>query len=70
MSPVPDYFDVLCINDENGNVDIIQSLLGTECLGTYFKNGAAKLYFDGGEKDNIEVYLQNINAWECHNLRT
>ncbi len=42
MSPVPDYFDVLSINDENGNVDVIQSLLGNACLGAYFKNGAAQ----------------------------
>ena len=39
MTPVSDYFDVLSINDENGNVDIIQSLIGTDCLGTYFENG-------------------------------
>jgi len=62
MSPVPNYFDVLSINDENGNVDVIQSLLGNDCLGAYFKNGAAQLYFDGGKRDNIEVSLQNINA--------
>jgi len=62
MSPLPDYFDVLSINDEKGNVDIIQSLLGIDCLGTYFENGAAQLYFDGGKKDDIEVSLQKINA--------
>ena len=74
MTPVSDYFDVLSINDENGNVDIIQSLLGNDCLGTYFENGTAQLYFDGGKRDYIEVSLQNINAdfhfqwkWEKQN---
>jgi len=63
MSPVSDYFDVLSINDENGNVDIIQSLLGNDCLGTCFESGDAHLYFDGGKRDYIEVSLQNINAY-------
>ena len=62
MSPLPDYFDVLSINDENGNVDIIQSLLGNDCLGSYFENGAAQLYFDGGKKDDIDGQLKNINV--------
>ena len=62
MSPVSDYFDVLSINDENGNVDIIQSLLGNACLGTYFENRAAQLYFNGGKRDEIELCLQNIYA--------
>ena len=62
MSPVSDYFDVLSINDENGNVDIIQSLLGNACLGTYFENRAAQLYFNGGKRDKIELCLQNIYA--------
>ena len=38
-------FDVLRIRDENGNVDMIQALMGNDCLGTYFNNGIAKLYF-------------------------
>ena len=74
MSPVSDYFDVLSINDENGNVDIIQSLLGNDCLGTYFENGDAQLYFYCGKRDEIELCLQNINAnfhfqwkWEKQN---
>ena len=62
MSSVPDYFDVLSIDDKNEKVDIIQSLIGTECLGTYFENGTAQLYFNGGNKDDIELRLQNINA--------
>ena len=62
MSSAPDYFDVLSIDDKNEKVDIIQSLIGTECLGTYFENGTAQLYFNGGNKDDIELRLQNINA--------
>ena len=62
MSPVSDYFDVLSIDEKNGTVDIIQSLIGNECLGTYFENGTAQLYFNGGKRDEIELCLQNINA--------
>ena len=74
MSSVPEYFDVLSIDEKNEKVDIIQSLIGTDCLGTYFENGTAQLYFDGGKRDYIEVSLQNINAdfhfqwkWEKQN---
>ena len=62
MSSVPEYFDVLSIDDKNEEVDIIQSLIGTDCLGTYFENGTAQLYFYGGKRDYIEVGLQNINT--------
>jgi len=62
MSSVADYFDVLSMEGNNEEVDIIQSLIGTECLGTYFNNGTAQLYFNGGNKDDIELRLQNINA--------
>ena len=74
MNTIINYFDVLNIKDENENVDIIQSLIGTDCLGTYFESGAAQLYFNGGKKDAIELRLQNINAdfhvqwkWEKQN---
>ena len=59
---IPKYFDVLNINDHNENVDMVQSLLGTDCLGTYFKNGVAKLYFYNGKKNDIEILLQEISA--------
>ena len=59
---IPEYFDVLNINDNNENVDMVQSLLGADCLGTYFKNGAAKLYFNDGKKNDIEIQLQEICA--------
>ena len=62
MSSLPDYFDVLSIDEKNEKVDIIQSLIGTDCLGTYFNNGTAQLYFNSGNKDDIELRLQNINA--------
>ena len=69
-----DFYDVLSIIDENGNVDIIQSLMGNDCLGTYFKNGTAKLYFQSGLKNNLEKQLQEINLdfsfqwkWEKQN---
>ncbi len=58
MSSVPEYFDVLSIDEKNEKVDIIQSLIGTDCLGTYFENGTAQLYFDGGKRDYIEVSLK------------
>mgnify|MGYP006086053587 CR=1 FL=1 len=55
------FFDVLCINSDSGNVDIIQSLLGVDCLGTYFENNIANLYFEGGKKNNINILLNNID---------
>ena len=69
-----DFFDVLSISDENGNVDMIQALMGNDCLGTYFNNGIAKLYFYSGLKNNLEARLQEINSnhsfqwkWEKQN---
>ena len=69
-----EFFDVLSISDENANVDMIQVLMGNDCLGTYFKNGKAKLYFQGGLKKNLEEQLQKINSnhpfqwkWEKQN---
>ena len=59
---IPEYFDVLNINDHNENVDMVQSLLGADCLGTYFKNGAAKLYFYDGKKNDIEILLLEIST--------
>ena len=45
-----EFFDVLSICDKIDNVDMIQSLMRNDCLGTYFKNKTAKLYFKGGIK--------------------
>ena len=55
-------FDVISLRDENGNVDIIQALMGSDCLGTYYKNGTAKLYFRDGLKSNLEERLKKINS--------
>ena len=57
-----DFFDVLNIRDKNGNVDMIQALMGNDCLGTYFINGAAKLYFQGGLRNQVETHLKEINT--------
>ena len=54
------YFDVLNINHINEDVEIIQSFLSNICLGTYIENNLAKIYFCGGDKDKVEVQLQNI----------
>ena len=62
---VDEFFDVLSINDENGNVDMIQVLMGNDCLGSYFINGTAKLYFQSGLKSNLETRLQKINSMLC-----
>jgi len=74
MNSEQDYFDVLSIEDNNEKVDIIQSLIGSDCLGTCFENGTAQLYFNAGNKDDIELWLQNINTdvninwkWEKQN---
>ena len=70
----PDYFDVLSIKNEKEKVDMIQSLLGKVCLGTHFQNGDAKLYFEGGIKNDLETRLQEIKLsipfqwkWEQQN---
>ena len=36
---VDEFFDVLSINDKNENVDMIQVLMGNDCLGSHFING-------------------------------
>ena len=71
---VDEFFDVLSITDENGNVDMIQVLMGNDCLGSHFINGTAKLYFQSGLKNKLEKKLQKINSnysfdwgWEKQN---
>ena len=53
-----DYFDVLDIPDNRESVDMIQTLMGNKCLGTFFQNGSAKLYFNSGlrRKKNGTVF--------------
>ena len=60
--PIDEFFDVLSIRDKNGNVDMIQALMGSDCLGSYYNNGTAKLYFQGGLKNQLEIRLKEINA--------
>ena len=69
-----EFFDVLNVQDDNGKVDIIQSLIGSNCLGSYINNDTAKLYFQGGLKNQIETQLIEINSgfpfkwkWEKQN---
>ena len=57
-----EFFDVLSIRDENGNVDMIQALMGSDCLGSYYNKGTAKLYFQGGLKNQLEIRLKEINV--------
>ena len=55
-----DIFDVLNISDNLNIVDIIQAMLGDECLGTFFQNGSTKLYFNSGLRKNIDRNLKNM----------
>ena len=72
--PALDFFDVLNLQDDHGKVDMIQSLMGSDCLGSYCNNGTAKLYFKGGLRSQIEIRLREMNAnipfkwnWEKQN---
>ena len=53
-------FDVLLINDNGDSMDIIQSIMGEECLGTHIDGNISKLYFNGGTRKKIENRLMNI----------
>jgi len=55
-----DFFDVLNISDNLNFVDMIQAMMGDECLGTYFQNGSAKLYFNSGLRKEINIKLENL----------
>lgn len=52
-------FDVLCIKGDKA--EIIQALIGNDCLGSFIDNGTSKLYFIGGSKKNLESKLHKIN---------
>ncbi|SVE46741.1 uncharacterized protein METZ01_LOCUS499595, partial [marine metagenome] len=39
---------------------MIQAMLGDECLGTFFQNRSAKLYFNSGLRKNIDRNLKNM----------
>jgi len=53
-------FDVLTILDNIDVVDIIQTTFDPECLGVFFDDKVAKLYFDYGAKNKIEVQLNRL----------
>ena len=54
------FFDVLNISDNLHSDDIIQAMLGDECLGTFFQNRSAKLYFNSGLRKEIDIKLKKI----------
>ena len=55
-----DYFDVLHIIDNPESVDMIQALMGNKCLGTFFKDGSAKLYFNNGLREQLDLQLGKL----------
>ena len=55
-----DYFDVLTISDNRKSVDIIQTVMGNICLGTFFQNGSAKLYFQRGLREQVDIQLGTL----------
>ena len=55
-----DYFDVLNISDNQESVDMIQALMGNKCLGTFFHNGTAKLYFNRGLREEMNLKLEAL----------
>jgi len=56
------YYDVLIINDIGNNADIIQALMGSDCLGTYIENNTTKFYFNPGIRGKVENTLYQISA--------
>ena len=55
-----DYFDVLTISDSRESIDMIQTLMGNKCLGTFFQNGTAKLYFQNGFREKMDIKLKEL----------
>ena len=55
-----DYFDVLIISDDPESADMIQALMINECLGTFFQNGSAKLYFHSGLREQMDIKLKEL----------
>ena len=58
-----DFFDVLNISDNLNSVDMIQTMLGDKCLGTFFQNESAKLYFNSGLRKEIDIKLEKLLTW-------
>ncbi len=55
-----DYYDVLNIIGNIESVDIIQALAKNKCLGTFFQNGTAKLYFNKGYQVDMNIMLKEL----------
>ena len=56
-----DYFDVLNISDNQKSADMIQAVMGKKCLGAFFLNGSAKLYFQSGLREEVNIKLEEIH---------
>ena len=54
------YFHVLNIFDNIYAVDILQTIFTDECLGTFFDDKVAKLYFNYGSKNTVELQLNKL----------
>ena len=55
-----EYFDVLNISSNRELVDMVQALMGNKCLGTFFQNESAKLYFNSGLRDEMDITLEEL----------
>ena len=55
-----EYFDVLTVNNENGYAEIVHSFFVGECLGSEVEGESTKLYFTGGEREDIESKLSTL----------
>ena len=53
-------FDVLLMDTNQESIDIIQSIMGDDCLGTFLDGNISKLYFNGGNKNKIKNKLMKI----------
>lgn len=54
------YFDVLNINEKLDYADIIQTLLGDQCLGANISIKTASLFFNNGMKEKVSQKLKFI----------
>ena len=54
------YFDVLNINEKLDYADIIQTLLGDQCLGANISTKTASLFFNNGMKEKVSQKLKFI----------
>ena len=54
------HYDVLMIKENRSSIDIIQSMIGDECLGVFFEENISKFYFVHGARKKIESTLKKI----------